>query len=235
MWLPLPDTTRQRLVERAERLYGRTGSFYVEGARFLGDCSGFVEAVYDAVGIPIREALTITEADQGSSVVAIRRISDSLGMLFGAETTPLPGDLVFWNDTYDRNDNGEIDDPLTHVGIVEGISRTGTVTFLHRGGHGVARGRMNLRSPSLARDGNGEVLNSRLRVARARDPAGMRYLSGELFAAFGRFDPPLLAAALEGSDRLDLNALGLGEGAPVEMAFPLTQEQLARAPVQDEQ
>lgn len=234
MWLPLPHITRQRLVDRSERLYGRTSAFYVEGEKFQGDCSGFVQAVYDAAGIPIREAITLADADRGSSVAAIYRTMTSVGMLYGADTPPLPGDLVFWNDTFDRNGNRALDDPLTHVGIVEGVSGNGTVTYLHRGSRGVARGRMNLRSPTLARNGSGEVLNSRLRVTRARDPAGVRYLSGELFSAFGRFDPPLIAAALDGSERLDLDALGLGEGKSVEKVFPLTEEQLARAPIQDE-
>ncbi len=234
MWLPLPGSTRRHLVARAAGLVGHSRAFDVRGVRFKGDCSGFVEAVYQAEGIPFREAVSLAEEDGGSSVAAIYRAVETYGMLFATETPPLPGDLVFWNDTYDRNRNGAIDDPLTHVGIVEGVSAKGTVTFLHRGARGVKRGRMSLDARGVARSGSGEVLNTRLRVVRRGDPTGTRYLAGELFAAFGRFDPPLIAAALDGSARLSLDALGLGEGGPEELALPAVAPQPPDAPVEDE-
>ncbi len=231
---PLPDGTRRRLVERAASLVGHRRAFEVRGVRFRGDCSGFVEAVYQAEGIPFREALSLAPEDGDSSVAAIYRSVSAHGILFSSEIPPLPGDLVFFNDTYDRNGNGELDDPLTHMGIVEEILEGGTVTFLHRGSRGVARGRMTLDTPDVARDASGEVLNTRLRLVRRSDPDGTRYLAGQLFAAFGRFDPPLLAAALDGSDRLSLDALGLGEGGPEELPLPGVGAQRHDAPVEDE-
>ncbi len=234
MWLPLPILTRRRLVERAARLVGHPRGFDVQGVPFHADCSGFVEAVYQAEGIPFREAVSLSDEDGGSSVAAIYRAVATHGMVFATEILPLPGDLVFWNDTYDRNGDGEVNDPLTHIGIVEEVTRSGTVAFLHRGTRCVKRGRMSLAAPDVARDAAGEVLNTRLRVARRGDPAGTRYLAGQLFVAFGRFDPPLLAAALDGSDRLSLDALGLGEGSPEELTVPVAAAQRPDAPVEDE-
>jgi hypothetical protein len=234
MWLPLPGGTRQRLANRAASLVGHSHPFDVEGVRFHADCAGFVEAVYQAEGIPFREVVSLSDMDGGSSVSAIYQAVATNGMVFTTEIPPLPGDLVFWNDTYDRNGDGEVDDPLTHIGIVEEVAQTGTVTFLHRGTRAVKRGRMSLAAPDVARNSAGEVLNTRLRVARRGDPAGTRYLAGQLFAAFGRFDPPLLAAALDGNDRLSLDALGLGEGSPEELTLPLTEARRPKVPVEDE-
>jgi probable lipoprotein NlpC len=215
-------------------MIGLSQPLEVQGVRFHGDCSGFVEAVYQAEGIPFHEAVTLAPEDAGSTVAAIYRTVAAHGALFTTELPPLPGDLAFWNDTYDRNGNGEADDPLTHVGIVEEVSPEGTVTFLHRGARGVTRGRMNLRMPDVPRDSAGKVLNTRLRVTRRDDPAGTRYLAGQLFAAFGRFDPPLLAAALDGSDRLSLDALGLGEGEPEGLPIPAGTPMSSTGPVEDE-
>lgn len=197
-------------------MVGWRRTFPVAGVHFRADCSGFVEAVYDAEGIPLRDAVRIAPQDRGSLVAGLYRMVAELGTLFKSELEPLPGDLIFWNNTYDRNRNGKLDDPLTHVGVVEQVLADGTIVFLHRGAHGVARGRMNLTAPSSARTAQGGELNAPLRVKRGRDPKGTRYLASELFEGFGRFDPPRLAGALGGSGRLHLDALGLGERAPSE-------------------
>jgi hypothetical protein len=114
------------------------------------------------------------------------------GRTFGAEQSPAPGDLVFWHDTYDRNRNGLADDRYTHVGIVEHVQE-GTVTFLHRGGKGVARGVMTLgrRGDASARDGR--RLNSPIRAIA--HPVKTGGLAGELFAGYGRIGPEPIAEA----------------------------------------
>ncbi len=208
--VPWPEEARERIAARAAS-YLRRGHrpFLVGGTRFNPDCSGFVEAVYHAEGIPLREAMALAPEDRGSAVAALFRIVAAAGVLFRTEMAPLPGDLVFWNDTYDRNGNGALDDPLTHVGIVERVDADGTIRFLHRGLRGVARGVMNLARPDVERDG-AKVVNSPLRLPRAGEPAS-RGLAARLLAAFGRFDPARLAAALEGSPGLSLRALGLAD------------------------
>ena len=211
-FIPIPENTRWQVAAAAARLVGHgRAPFRVEGRRFSPDCGGLVAAAYQAAGIPLREALHLTGEDAGSAVVALHRAVAANGLLLGSEAQPFPGDLVFWHDTYDRNGNGLADDPVTHVGIVERTARDGTVTFVHRGSRGVARGVMDLRRPWAARDAAGRQLNSKLRPAQAGDPEGTRYLAGELFAAFGRLDAARIAAALEGSSDLSLAALGLDE------------------------
>jgi hypothetical protein len=171
--------------------------------------------------------VALRPAREGSAAVALHRAVRELGVLYGAEREPLPGDLVFFEHTYDRNRDGDADDGVTHAGLVERVLPGGTVLFLHRGSRGVTRGRLHLPAPSRQRGEDGEPLNTPLRAARRRDPVGTRTLAGELFAGFGRIDPARVAALLEGNERLDLGALGYAEAAPLG-PIPLPPE--ARSP-----
>jgi cell wall-associated NlpC family hydrolase len=182
-----------RLAADAATLVGRRGPFVVAGERFNDDCSGLVAAVFAAEGIDLRAEMQHAAPGERGSARATWLAARERGETFGAEATPEPGDLVFWNDTYDRNRNGKVDDPLTHVGIVERVDGE-TVTFVHRGGRGVARGVMTLAHRHAAADEDGHPLNSTVRT-RAH-PARRGGLAAELFAGFARLDlEPSRAAA----------------------------------------
>jgi len=213
----LPEPTRSRLVATAGRWLGRRGPFTAAGRSFRADCSGYVEAVYESHGIPIRDIVALRPSREGSAAVALHRAVRELGVLYGAEREPLPGDLVFFEHTYDRNRNREADDGVTHAGLVEEVLPNGAVVFLHRGSRGVARGRLHLGAPGRQRGEDGAPLNTPLRAAARGDPGSTRTLAGQLFAGFGRIDPARVAALLEGNERLDLGALGYGEGPPLEL------------------
>jgi len=156
----------------------------VDGRRFPHDCSGFVRAVFlDALGIDLYQVQYGSRESNG--VTIIYRYCRENGNIHTART-PREGDIVFFNNTYDRNRNGRMDDSLTHVGIVESVDRYGTVTFIHRTRvRGITRDTMNLYHPDRYRLGNRkEVVNSSLRVVRS--PADRRpYLAGQLFDSFG--------------------------------------------------
>jgi hypothetical protein len=162
--------------------------FQVAGERFNPDCSGFVEAVYAAEGIRLRRILQAAAPGETSAVAAAWEAAGRYGERWRSGEWPAPGDLIFFDDTWDRNANGRRDDPLTHLGLVEWVDVDGTVVFLHRGGRGVARGHLNLARPETAGDGDGRELNSALRVRRGADDASP-VLAGQLFAGFGRIDP----------------------------------------------
>ena len=182
-----------RLAARAATLVGRRGPFLVAGERFNDDCSGLVAAVFAAEGIDLRAEVQRAAPQEPGSARGTWLAARERGETFGAEAAPEPGDLVFWNDTYDRNRNGKVDDPLTHVGIVERVDGE-TVTFVHRGGRGVARGVMTLAHRHAAADEDGRKLNSTVRT-RAH-PARRGGLAAELFAGFARLDlEPSRAAA----------------------------------------
>jgi hypothetical protein len=187
-----------RLGARAASFLGQRGPFLAGAHRFEDDCTGFVEAVYELEGIPLRALMREAAPDSRSGVEAARRAVQRYGAVLGAREWPAPGDLVFWHDTYDRNGNGRSDDRLTHLGIVEYVVGR-TVVFFHRGAKGVARGAMTTSRPDERSAEDGTELNSAIRV---RDPRlrDVPVLAGALFAGYGRIDPaklprPVLATA----------------------------------------
>lgn len=174
-----------RLVSRAEASLGRTGPFTAGGEQFPADCSGYVASVFQAEGLPLRRLMEQAAPRETSGVAAAYQAALAFGVVFGGGGEwPRPGDLVFFHDTYDRNRNGLLDDPFTHLGIVERVE-DGSVTFLHRAGRGVVRGTLTLDRPVEARDAGGRELNSVLRDKHPRI-AGAPALSGELFQGYGR-------------------------------------------------
>jgi hypothetical protein len=180
------DDLPGRLAGRAASLVGERGAFRVDGRLFNADCSGYVEAVYHAEGVPLRSLMERVAPRERSAVVAAHIALERYGRTFGAGVRPLPGDLVFFHHTYDRNRNGRLDERLSHVGIVERVNGD-TVVFLHRGGNGVTRAVMTLSRRDEVRSGDGRELNSPLRLKRV-DWAGAPVLSGQLFASYGRIE-----------------------------------------------
>lgn len=148
---------RARILEAAARRLGRP---------FTGDCSGLVLTAYREARVPV------------PPLVPARSRSESLHLASRPVDAPVPGDLAFFHDTYDRDHDGRPGDRFTHVALVEEVDGS-RVTLLHRGGRGVERVRMDLSRPSDA------SANDPLRVRRAGDAPGTLYLAGELFAAFG--------------------------------------------------
>ncbi|MES4786909.1 MAG: hypothetical protein C4294_15070 [Nitrospiraceae bacterium] len=146
------------------------------------DCAGVARAVYLAHDIDIYD-----DGQDGAGANGVRLIYlhvQKHGRLHqGPEVHP--GDLVFFDDTWDYNNDGFVNDPLTHVGIVETVEADGTVVFISRVSAGVERYRMNLSMPNVHRTDDGRVLNDYMRRKRWHDSQQTRSLTGELFAAFG--------------------------------------------------
>ena len=145
------------------------------GEKFRYDCSGLVEAVSARAGQPL------TGNTAGLWLQAQAQGVDH------RKKRPSPGDLVFFDDTYDRNENGRLDDDLTHVAVVETVDDDGTLTLVHKGSKGVVRTFMNLEHPHDKTDAGGKVLNSALRVKTSKDPRGTKYLTGELWKGSASF------------------------------------------------
>ena len=94
---------------------------------------------------------------------------------------PEPGDIVFFDNTWDRNGNGRWDDDLTHMGVVVAVDRNGTISYLHNHlRRGVIVEQMNLRHP------DSRELNAPLRQRGSpRDGSG-RWLASHLVRGFAR-------------------------------------------------
>ncbi len=133
------------------------------------DCTGLARAVYEPAGVDL-----MTDGRPGDNgVTAIHRTAKRVGAL--RAKSPAPGDLVFFRETYDRNNDGKKNDGLTHVGVVETVSQTGEVVFVHRGAKGVVRARLDVKNPTS------KDTNDVLRVANKRERAR---LTGELFVDY---------------------------------------------------
>ena len=174
-----PSRQALSIVARAERLVGVA----LRGRVARGvpdDCSGLVRLAYLEAGINLVSHGFLAGEN---AVTAIHRRARERGALH--REAPQPGDLVFFQETYDRNRDGRRNDGMTHVGVVERVEAEGTVTFIHRGSKGVARSRMNLLFPRSHRAG-GALLNDYLRAAARGQRA---WLTGELFVDFASPEP----------------------------------------------
>ena len=144
------------------------------------DCSTYVRSAYLAAGIDLYAAAS----PRDNGVRAIHRYVRKHGRLQRARL-PVKGDLVFFDNSYDRNGNRLLDDPLTHVGIVEEVLPDRTVLVLHATNHGIVREPMNLRRRHVLVDASGQVINAALRRKSAYDGPRTPHLMSELFSGFG--------------------------------------------------
>jgi len=163
--------TGEAVAEGGASLIGRS-KVVINGTTYRSDCSGFVEAAYAKAGLSL-----------GGSSADLFDQARELGVLHHKKT-PSPGDVAFFDDTWDRNGNGRRDDPLSHVALVEQVGDDGEIILIHHGGSGITRIRMNLRDPHVGRREDGVVLNDGLRAGR--DDGGPR-LTAELWRGFASF------------------------------------------------
>ncbi|OJT26743.1 hypothetical protein BO221_01575 [Archangium sp. Cb G35] len=175
-FLGAPSRAAALIVERAVQLVGVKQLGRVDRS-VPDDCSGLVRLAYMKGGIDL---VNHGFLNGENAVSAIYRRAKDRGALH--QRRPRPGDLVFFQETYDRNRDGKRNDGMTHIAVVETVELDGTVTFIHRGSKGIARSRMNLLFPRTHRAGqSGLVLNDFLRAAAKGQRA---WLTGELFVGF---------------------------------------------------
>lgn len=100
-----------------------------------------------------------------------------------SEGTPAAGDLVFFHNTYDANNDLRNNDWYTHIGIVMSVDGDGTIHFLSYRDKQVHNDQMHIGSPHQETS-KGKRINSRLREPQSQDPSYTQYLAGELYASF---------------------------------------------------
>jgi cell wall-associated NlpC family hydrolase len=167
-------TGGEQVALAAEYYLGKARLTY-DGQAYRYDCSGLVEAIHARAGIPLT----------GNSE-AMYELAEAEGRLSRREE-PALGDVAFYENSYDRNGDGRINDGVTHLAVVTAIDEDGTVTLVHKGSAGVTHLYMNLRHPDQERDDAGKVLNSVLRRPDRRDPPGTARLTGELWVGYARY------------------------------------------------
>jgi hypothetical protein len=175
-------TAKQHAIARtAARLVGAR-TIQTGGRLISYDCAGVTRAVYLSQGHDLYEGTGGNGPANG-----VRLIYEHVRQHGRIHRGPAvrPGDLVFFDNTWDFNEDGMLNDPLTHVGIVEEVERDGTVVFISRVSNAIERYRMNLHAPNAFRDADGRILNDYLRRKKPADPQATGYLAGQLFSGFG--------------------------------------------------
>lgn len=178
---PIPENgndVQKLLIEGANGLRGAK-SINVKGRKFTYDCTGVVLGCYYYAGID----LTLAFPDYtGNGVSRIYHYLKDSELLYKTED-PAPGDIIFWDNTYDRNGDGEENDYLTHMGMVVKAEENGQITYIHANYRkGIVFEQMNLKRPDVYMDGS-ETVNSPMRMkGEKRSP---RWLSSHLLKLFG--------------------------------------------------
>ena len=173
--------SRTAIVRTATKLVGAK-TIVSNGRRINYDCAGVTRAVFLEHGIDLYKSEVHDPKANG-----VRLIHQHISQhgTFHRGPAVRPGDLVFFDNTWDYNGDGFINDPLTHVGIVERQEPDGTVIFISRVAGAIERYRMNLALPHVHMTAGGKVLNDYLRRKDVSDPPNTGYLTGQLFAGFG--------------------------------------------------
>lgn len=170
---PSPATAEQSTSHGpAECTRGTCGPATAEGESLA---ARYVEAVY-------RRNETRVAEQASPAVVDIYRFAQQAGVVYHA-TRPAIGDVVFFHNTWDRNGDGRPNDWYTHVGIVESVDESGTISFLAYEDGAVRRRWMNLEAPEVERR-DGQTLNSVMRPRVRGEADDTQRLAGELFAGF---------------------------------------------------
>jgi hypothetical protein len=173
MTAPPADPAFGRKVAQAARAYLRHRPPWT----FRDDCSGYVSAVFTAAGAPM-----------DGRVQSIYELAVAHHALHWDH--PRVGDLLFFDDTWDRDSNADYDDELTHIGVVIDVAPDGRATYANGGtSRGRTTGTIDIDRPWVHRDADGSMVNSYVREPAADDPPDAQYLAGELWVAFATVDP----------------------------------------------
>jgi hypothetical protein len=172
--------SRSAIARTAATLVGAT-TIESHGRSIAYDCAGVTRAVFLRHGIDLYDADPIDPHANGVRIIHAHIRQQGR---FHLGPVANPGDLVFFNNTWDYNGDGKVNDSLTHIGIVERQEPDGTVIFISRVASSVERYHMNLRLPHVHKNADGQILNDYLRRKDTGDPQNTNYLTGQLFAQF---------------------------------------------------
>jgi len=175
----------KRVVKIARESVGLKYVPSVNGKHFTSDCIGFVRYVYYRAGFDLEKTYGRGRGGVSSLYNGLIRY----GFTYDSKLAN-PGDLVFFDNTYDINRNGKWDDALTHVGIVVGTGRHNTIYYIHFSNSGVDEDRINLFYPNTHafRQVNGKlyIINSYLRRNRGEGYSKKEYISSSFYRCFAK-------------------------------------------------
>ena len=155
--------------------------------------SGFVKMVFlsQKLDLTNTENKKDEEGKWFSTTKIIFNFVKENGKIF-KDKRPGKGDIVFFDNTFDKNKDGEFNDELTSMGLVVDIDDDGTVYFLYKSGKGVKEGVLNLKTPDVKEIKSKNItkrINSQMRWIGEKDKKNKdieKYkLAGQLFNSFG--------------------------------------------------
>ena len=180
---------RQKIADKAAQWYKqnvKTADINGKKVNIYNDCSNFTRAVYWAV---VKKDLFYESQASGAASSDNTDMSSGVAILYQyfkkkqrfSSKKAKEGDIIFFDNTYDRNKNQRIDDPNTHVAIVTKVGDDGTVYFIHGNSGGqIKEGKLNLSEPKNNKK------NIYLKRKYTWDKEG-KIMSGELTKGFGGF------------------------------------------------
>lgn len=118
--------TQAALVDAAHWAEGRS-DIANNGRQFNMDCSGVISALYWQAGIDLQSCYP---RYTGNGVARIYQWMEDEKLLYRPDA-PSPGDILFWDNSYDKNGNGIADDELTHIGMAVSVDEEGLVRYIH--------------------------------------------------------------------------------------------------------
>jgi hypothetical protein len=175
-----PTQIQEMIVNSGIRLT-ETGNLVVNGQEFPADCTGTVLAAYWGAGLnPVK----YFHLYSGNGVQRLNDMGEDYGLNY-MDALPSPGDVIIWDNTYDKDGDGKWGDPYTHAGVVISVSENGQITYLHYNyAKGVVLEKMNLIKPDEYTDENGELVNSPLRLRADRHIKPDAWLASHLVRGF---------------------------------------------------
>ena len=177
----------QAVIASARTLIGRgpESRVIVNGRTFVLDCIGTVSAIFYGMNVDVQKDFRRYGGD------GVGRLYQSLKArnVLHRDALPRPGDIIFWDDTWDANGDGNLsDDALTHAGVVISVDPDGTIHYVHE--HiikGVVVESMNLLHPRDPYDPRGRIINNAMAmnsgISRRDNPS--HWTSGDLWDSFG--------------------------------------------------
>jgi hypothetical protein len=177
--------TQLLLVEGAHKLLG-VDKLVVRGKKFTRDCVGTVCAIYYYAGIDLIKGYS---KYSGGGVTSLYKYLKAHKLIYKTKN-PRIGDIIFWNNTVDKDGDGKMDDGLTHVGMVVATREDGTIDYIHNDyKQGIVIAHMNLKKPDIMgeiRGGKWIMINTpvRIKVKGQENPDVL--LSGQLCSWLGK-------------------------------------------------
>ncbi len=176
-------TFYNKLLNKSPKLLGLKEFATINGFKYNGDCSGFIAFLFHAAGLNL-----LNLYGQGDSGVSAIWDGLKINKLLLDHKNLQAGDIVFFDNTYDKNKNGLWDDEFSHIGVVESVDENQTITYLHYGSRGVARAKMNLSYPEIySKNQSGTMVryNDLIRNS-SKKGVNPKYLSGALYRGAAR-------------------------------------------------